>query len=86
MDHVVVSFHPFDFKQQVMIYQNGECKKVIPVTVDELSEAIVNICNTYNIDTVDIRGEKQFTEKFKEEIKKQNLTIYNKNNLKITLY
>lgn len=86
MDHVVISIQPFDFKQIIMIYQNGECKKMIPVTMNELSDAIVDICHAHDINEVDIRGEKNFTEKIKQEVLEKDLILYSDGNLKINLY
>ena len=78
MDHVVATIHPFVMQQEVDVYKNGECIKVIQCTLDDIEQVCYNLCKKYNIHQLDLCGVNQlYSLHIKENIDKSNNNKFN---------
>ena len=65
---IVVSIYPFVAFQSIQIYNDSKLERHIPVHLEDVSKTIFNLCKEEKIEQVDIKGDKAFTQKIKEEI------------------
>ena len=79
MDKVVVFFQPFDILQTIIVYKNGEVVDTKRVEIERIPNVIKGVCTTYNINDVDLKGSRDYLEKYKTEI----LTNYSLLNVEI---
>ena len=68
MDHVVVCVHPFVMRQEISVFQNGECVKHIECDLNELDKIAYDLCKEYNIHQLDYAGAKDYGLKLEEKI------------------
>lgn len=59
MDHIVASIHPFVVEQEVDVYKDGECIKIVQCTLNDIEEVCYNLCKEYNITQLDLCGTNQ---------------------------
>ena len=69
MNNLIVNFHPFLVKQDILIYQDGACVKQDHITIEEVSEKVKEYCKIYNIDIVNLCGNKLYLNKFMKDIR-----------------
>ena len=73
MDHVVASIHPFVMEQEVDVYKNGECVKVVQCTLKDIENVCYALCKEYNINQLDLAGQNQiYALHIKENLEKSN--------------
>ena len=73
MDHIVATIHPFVMQQEIGVYKNGECIKIVQCNLDDIKKVCCNLCEEYNIHQVDLGGTNQlYSLHIKEEIEKNN--------------
>ena len=65
--HVIAPIHPFVRQQEIYVYINGECIKIVQCTIDEMDKKIYKLCEKYNIDRVDFQGGQLYALKFRDE-------------------
>jgi len=71
MDHIVAVIHPFVVQQEIDVYKNGECVKIVQCTLDDIKQICCDLCKKYNIHQIDLGGTNQlYSLHIKEEIDK----------------
>ena len=79
MDKVIVFFQPFSIMQTIIVYKNNEIVDTKQVEIERVPNVVKGVCSTYNIKEVDLKGNKDYLEKYKAEI----LTNYSMLDVKI---
>lgn len=79
MDKVVVFFQPFSIMQNIIVYKDDKIIDTKQVEIERVPNVIKGVCNTYNIQDVDLKGSQDYLEKYKTEI----LTNYSLLNVNI---
>ena len=81
--HIVLSYQPFDFTQSILVYTNGTCIEIKHCKYEEIPETIIELSKKHNIKRVDIRGNREFVEKIKDNL---FMPRYGKNQLDVNLH
>lgn len=68
MNHIVTMIHPFVMEQEVCVYQNGECVKVVKCTLDDIEKTCIDLCNEFDIDIIDTKGGQLYAMKMKKHL------------------
>lgn len=63
MAHIVVLSQMFDNKQEVSVYQNGECIDNKSVSISDIPTQVEAFTNEYEIDRVYLVGNKDYLQK-----------------------
>ena len=69
MDYIVVMFHPFEIKQEVKIYQHGQCIDELYPCLDDTTKAIYTLSQEYHTDKIELCGNPSFVSKYVRELK-----------------
>lgn len=69
MEHIIVVFHPFEMEQEVMVYQHGECVKLVRPHLEDIAKTICNFNNQYHPDRIEMCGNPSFVTKYIKELK-----------------
>lgn len=81
-NHIIVNFQPFTAKQEILVYINGNCEKQIYVSVDRIVDSVKGLKSTYNINRIDLCGNRDYLSFFREKMLDDYdnciITIYNK--------
>ena len=83
MDHIVTVICPFVAEQKVAVYQNGECIKEAKCNINDLTNTCYNLCKEYNINQLDIKGQKLYVMHLLDELKSSK---YDNFNININIY
>lgn len=67
MKHIIVQTN-FDLNQQVLVYIDGECKEIASASVDNLVNVVNSLRLKYNINNIDLFGNKQYVRKMQEDL------------------
>ena len=68
MDKVVVFFQPFAIQQNIVVYKNNEIINNRQVKITDVAATVKGLCSQYNIKSVDLKGNKDYLNKYKAEI------------------
>jgi hypothetical protein len=85
MKSVISVIQPFDFKQKIYMFEDGDIILDVSVPMSDLPDRIVQICYQDEITDVNLRGQIDYITKLKEDIRARELALYEKKNLEITL-
>ena len=81
-NHIIVNFQPFVAKQEILVYINGNCEKQIYVSVDRIVDSVKGLKSTYNINKIDLCGNRDYLSFFKvfmlDSYDNCTITIYNR--------
>lgn len=69
MDHIIVIFHPFEMKQEVMVYQCGECVKHLQPSLEDTVKTVCQLYQQYHTDKIDFCGNPSFINRYIKELK-----------------
>ena len=83
MDHIVAMIHPFVVNQEISVYRNGECIKVVDCKLEEVTKICYNLCKEYNIHQLDLVGQQLYALHIKDELAAKE---YDDFNLEITIF
>ena len=81
MKKIIGIIRPFDVKQILYVYQDGNKLDNIQPTIDSIPEQVIQLAYKYEISQIDLSGPKRFTENIIKKIKQREMTKYNKNEL-----
>ena len=81
MKKIIGIIHPFDIHQRLYVYQDGNKLEMRYSKLNNISEDIIELAYTYDIQQVDLSGAKQFSQGIVKEIQKKELTRYNTNKI-----
>lgn len=85
MKSVISIIQPFDFKQKIYMFEDGDIILDVSVPMSDLPDRIVQICYQDEVIDVNLRGQIDYIAKLKEDIRAKELALYEKKNLEITL-
>ena len=85
MKNLIVEIQPFDFKQNIYVFDNGILTSTINTTMKDLPQKILTTAAAEEITNISIRGAVDFTQKIKEEVRVEEVTKYGKHILEIDL-
>ena len=80
--NIIINFRPFVLKQQVLVYQNGECVKELHFLPNEIVDAVASLCKEYETPRVSLCGSKMYVSRYAERLN----TKFNEMNLDIDMY
>ena len=82
-DYIGIKIHPFIFKQEVAVYQDGNCVRTIRCKLDDIEKTIVTLSDMYHINKVNlIEKNHMYSLKIKEHLNTQ----YANKNLDVTIW
>lgn len=81
MRKIIGIIHPFDIYQRLYVYQDGNKLEMRYSKLNNVSEDIIELAYTYDIQQVDLSGAKQFSQRIVKEIQEKELTRYNTNKI-----
>ena len=69
MDRYIVAYiHPFVLEQEISIYgDNGELWRTFSCTLDQMEQMLYEICESYGVQDVHIKGGQLYAMKFKDD-------------------
>lgn len=76
MKKIIGIIHPFDIYQRLYVYQDGNKLEMRYSKLNNISEDIIELAYTYDIQSVDLSGAKQFSQGIAKEIQEKELTRY----------
>ena len=85
MKKIIGILRPFDLVKTLYVYENGNKIDMVTAPIEQLDEAILTLCQKYEISRVDLTGPKKYTEGIKSKVEQANVTKYNVNNITINL-
>ena len=83
MKKIIGVIHPFDAKQILYVYQNGNKLAFEKVNLNEIPEMIFKFAKQYDVKQVNLAGSKVFNQRFVKKIQQLEMTKFNKNELEI---
>ncbi|AXF52464.1 MAG: hypothetical protein [Caudoviricetes sp.] len=85
MKKIIAIIAPFQLKQDVYVYEDGNKVDIRYPKLEELEETIFSLSEQYDVEKVNLIGSKQFNRGLVKKIKEKELSKYQKNRLDITL-
>ena len=85
MKKIVAIIKPFEIKQKVFVYEDGQEIASTEAALDELNETILSYANTYEVNSVDFAGPKKYNSGLAQELEQYELVKYNVNNIDINI-
>lgn len=82
-DYIVVNIRPFIFKQNVSVYQDGNCIRTLKCKIDEIEKTIINLSDIYHVNKVNLVEKNNI---YSLKIKDSLLSKYTDKNLEITVW
>ena len=85
MKKIIALIKPFDFKQKVLVYEDGNEIDMHLTKVSELNDIIFMFSEKYDVQDVDLVGPSEYLQGLRNNIKKAEFIKYSKNNLTINI-
>ena len=85
MKKIVAVLRPFDRKQNVYVFENGNKIANIQVTLDEFNNSIFSLNQQYEVNQVDLSGPKQFSRGIKRKLEEAEIEKYSEHKLIINV-
>lgn len=85
MKKIVASLQPFELKQTLYVYEDGNKIDVVETTMEDLDNSIFALVEKYQIKEVDFFGPKQYSKGIKNQIEKKGIEKYSSNNFEIVI-
>ena len=80
---IVTILQPFDLKQIIFIYENGNKIKAIEIETANIAEEICKTAQSFNIKEINLGGAEQYSKGIAKKIKEISITQYSIDNLEI---
>lgn len=81
MKKIIGLLKPFDMEQIFYVYEDGNQLETIQMTIDEIPENVLQLCDKYNIEQIDLVGSKGYSKGLIKQIQEKEIAKYNKNTL-----
>ncbi len=81
MKKLIGLLRPFDMTQTFYVYEDGNQLKTVELTIDEIPETVLQLCDKYNIEQIDLVGSKGYSKGLIKQIQEKESIKYNKNTL-----
>lgn len=85
MKKIIGIIHPFDIKQIIYVYQDGNKIDAKQVKMDQLPEEVIALSHLYEVYQVDLSSAKHYAQRIVKQIKQLELTKYQENKLDIKI-
>ena len=82
-DYIVVNIRPFIFKQNISVYQDGNCIRTLKCKIDEIEKTIINLSDIYHVNKVNLVEKGNI---YSLKIKDSLLSKYTDKNLEVTIW
>ena len=82
-DYIVANIRPFIFKQNVSVYQDGNCIRTLKCKIDEIEKIIINLSDIYHVNKVNLVEKGNI---YSLKIKDSLLSKYTDKNLEVTIW
>lgn len=85
MKKIISTIQPFDIKQAVYVYEDGNKIDITSIDLENLSEHLLNKAKEYDIEDIYLVGANQYSKQIKNKCEEKELEKYNSNKIKINL-
>lgn len=76
---------PFDMRQQLYVYENGNKLEITTAKMDELPDVLFNLIDKYKVTKVEIKGSKPLNKGLVKKFKEYELNKYSNNDINFVL-
>lgn len=84
--YILTLFQPFDFKQKIYVFEDGNQIDCIESTMDNIVNDIFNFIGKYEIKRVELVGPIQLSKGIAKKIKNEEMAKYSKNEIVIDYF
>lgn len=85
MKKIIGIIHPFDIKQTLYVYQDGNKIDAKQISINEIPETIIALSRIYEAYQVDLSGAKHYAKGIVKQIQQLEFTKYQENKLDIKI-
>lgn len=85
MRKIVGIIKPFDMKQDLYVYEDGNKLEITETKMDGIYNTIFALVDKYNITQINLLGAKQYNKGLVKKIKEEEMKKYNTNKLIINI-
>lgn len=80
---IIGLLQPFDLKQNIYIYEDGNKIEIIETKVDNFTSEMLQLINKYKIEDIELAGPKKYTKGIGTKVQEEYIKNYSNNNLNI---
>lgn len=80
---IIGLLQPFDLKQNIYVYEDGNKIEIIETKVDDFTTEILQLINKYKIEDIELAGPKKYTKGIGTKVQEEYIKNYSNNNLNI---
>lgn len=80
---IIGLLQPFDLKQNIYVYENGNKIEIIETKVDNFTSEMLQLINKYKIEDIELAGPKKYTKGIGTKVQEEYIKNYSNNNLNI---
>ena len=80
---IIGLLQPFDLKQNIYIYEDGNKIEIIETKVDNFTSEMLQLINKYKIEDIELAGPKKYTKGIGAKVQEEYIKNYSNNNLNI---
>ena len=85
MKKIIAVLRPFDRKQNLYVFEDGNKIANTQTTLDDFNATIFKLHQEYDVDQIDLTGPKQFSRGLKHKLESAEIEKYSENNLIINI-
>ena len=85
MKKIIGIIHPFDIKQTLYVYQDGNKIDAKQINMDDVPATIINLSHLYDVYQVDLSGARNYAKGVVRKIQQLEFTKYQENKLDIRI-
>ena len=80
---IIGLLQPFDLKQNIYVYEDGNKIEIIETKVDNFTTEILQLINKYKIKDIELAGPKKYAKGIGTKVQEEYIKNYSNNNLNI---
>ena len=80
---IIGLLQPFDLKQNIYVYEDGNKIEIIETKVDNFTSEMLQLINKYKIEDIELAGPKKYTQGIGTKVQEEYIKNYSNNNLNI---
>ena len=80
---IIGLLQPFDLKQNIYIYEDGNKIEIIETKVDNFTSEMLQLINKYKIEDIELEETKKYTKGIGAKVQEEYIKNYSNNNLNI---
>ena len=81
MRKIVGVFKPFNLKQNLYVFEDGNKITSVEITLEDAAKTIMALAKEYNTNQIDLSGPKQYIQGLRKHFEQKELEKYNQNQL-----